>query len=519
MIEFYLNDQPIRTSEPPASALLDFVRYHEHLKGTKIGCREGDCGACTVLVGELNADGQTVNYQSMTSCLTPLGNVQGKHIVTVEGINAAGNQLTPVQKAIVDEGGSQCGFCTVGFVMSLTGHSLSTQPATEKSTIAAIDGNICRCTGYKSLERAAAKLTAELESRPTENALAWLSEKQFVPGYFAEIPAKLAKLRPDESKAAEASSAAIAASATAHANGGSAVSTSPNGPTGYDHAQSQNDHGHSPTHPFAHALLGGGTDLLVQRLEELREQPGVRLVFDQAGRRGIRHETTGRVVLGAATTASHLLESDLMRGLLPNLPQYLKLVSSTPIRNMGTVAGNFINGSPIGDLTIMFLALGASISLLSPTGTTRELALPDLYLGYKKLAKTTDEQVVEISFPAPQPGDFFNFEKVSKRTHLDIASVNSAAWLRVENGLVTEARVSAGGVGPVPLLLARTSALLVGRELTTETVLAANAVMQEEISPISDVRGTADYKRLLLRQLLWAHFLQFAPELAVDELI
>ncbi|MDQ2771751.1 MAG: 2Fe-2S iron-sulfur cluster-binding protein [Bacteroidota bacterium] len=132
MISFFLNDQPISTSEAPASALLDFVRYHEQLKGTKIGCREGDCGACTVLVGELAADGQTVSYQSMTSCLTPLGNAHGKHIVTVEGINAAGQQLTPVQQAIVDEGGSQCGFCTVGFVMSLTGHSLSSQPATEK---------------------------------------------------------------------------------------------------------------------------------------------------------------------------------------------------------------------------------------------------------------------------------------------------------------------------------------------------------------------------------------------------
>ena len=514
MIEFYLNDQPIRTSEAPASALLDFVRYHEQLKGTKIGCREGDCGACTVLVGELAADGQAVNYQSMTSCVTPLGNAHGKHIVTVEGINAAGHQLTPVQQAIVDEGGSQCGFCTVGFVMSLTGHSLSGQPATEKSTIAAIDGNICRCTGYKSLERAAAKLTADLAARPTENALAWLSEKQFVPGYFADIPAKLAQLRPDEAKATEASSAATAASATPHVNGGSAVSTSPN-----DHAQSQNGHGHATPAPFTHPLVGGGTDLLVQRLEELREQPGVRLIFDQPGRRGIRHETTGRVVLGAATTASQLLESELLCGLLPNLPQYLKLVSSTPIRNMGTVAGNFINGSPIGDLTIMFLALGASVTLLDAAGGTRELALPDLYLGYKKLAKAADEQVTEISFPAPLAGDFFHFEKVSKRTHLDIASVNSAAWLRVENGVIQAARISAGGVGPVPLLLARTSEFLIGRELTAETLTAANAVMQAEISPISDVRGTADYKRLLLRQLLWAHFLEFAPELAVDELI
>ena len=511
MISFILNDQPVRTPEPPASALLDFVRYHEQLKGTKIGCREGDCGACTVLVGELNADGQTVHYQSMTSCLTPLGNCAGKHVVTVEGINAAGQQLTPVQRAIVEEGGSQCGFCTVGFVMSLTGHSLSRTPATEESTIAAIDGNICRCTGYKSLERAAAKLTAELAHRPAENALAWLSEQQFVPGYFAGIPARLASLRSANTKAAEASLVQEGAAAKAAGY----VSTSPNG-----HAQSQNGHGHnSSIHPFAHSLLGGGTDLLVQRLEELREQPGVRLLFDQPGRRGIRHETTGRVVLGAATTAGQLLESDLLRGLLPGLPQYLKLVSSTPIRNMGTVAGNFINGSPIGDLTIMFLALGASITLLDAAGATRKLALPDLYLGYKKLAKAADEQVIEISFPAPLVGDCFHFEKVSKRTHLDIASVNSAAWLRVENGVIQAARISAGGVGPVPLLLARTSAFLVGRELRAETVLAANEVMQAEISPISDVRGTADYKRLLLRQLLWAHFLQFAPGLAVVELI
>ncbi|MBU6122909.1 FAD binding domain-containing protein [Hymenobacter siberiensis] len=514
MIEFYLNDQPIRTAEAPASALLDFVRYHEQLKGTKIGCREGDCGACTVLVGELSADGQTVSYQSMTSCLAPLGNAAGKHIVTVEGINAAGSQLTPVQQAIVDEGGAQCGFCTVGFVMSLTGHSLSGQPATEKNTIAAIDGNICRCTGYKSLERAAATLTAELAGRPAENALAWLSEKQFVPRYFAEIPAKLAGLRPAAPQAAQATAAAsVAAATTPHAKGGSTVSSSPNG-----HTQSQNDH--SPSHHLTTSpLIGGGTDLLVQRLEELREQPGVRLIFDQPGRRGIRRETTGRVVLGAATTASQLLESELLRGLLPNLPQYLKLVSSTPIRNMGTVAGNFINGSPIGDLTIMFLALGASVTLLDAAGNTRELALPDLYLGYKKLAKAADEQVIDISFPAPLAGDFFHFEKVSKRTHLDIASVNSAAWLRVENGVIQAARISAGGVGPVPLLLARTSEFLQGQELTAETVLAANAVMQQEISPISDVRGTADYKRLLLRQLLWAHFLEAAPELAVDELI
>ncbi|MGI4821862.1 MAG: FAD binding domain-containing protein [Janthinobacterium lividum] len=510
MISFYLNDQPIHTAEPAASALLDFVRYHEHLMGTKIGCREGDCGACTVLVGELAADGQRIAYQSMTSCLTPLGNMHGKHVVTVEGINQASGQLTPVQKAIVDHNGAQCGFCTVGFVMSLTGHSLSEKPATEQSTRAAIDGNICRCTGYKALERAAATLTAELAERPSTESVQWLSQKQFVPAYFEEMPSKLAALR-----AETAATEATAVETVAAFNGSTAaVSTSPNG-----HAQSQNGHanGHFPN--ATHPLLSGGTDLLVQQLDTLREQP-VRLLFDQSGRRGIRHEVgVGRVVLGAATTASQLLESELLCSLLPRLPEYLKLVSSTPIRNMGTVAGNFVNASPIGDLTIIFLALGADVTLANAPGVGRTLPLANLYLGYKKLAKTADEQVTEISFPAPQANDFFNFEKVSKRTHLDIASVNTAAWLRVENGVITAARVSAGGVGPIPLLLARTSEYLLGRELSAETVVGANEVMQEEISPISDVRGTAAYKRLLLRQLLFAHFLRFAPELTLVELI
>jgi len=508
MITFFLNDQPIRTAEPAGSALLDFVRYHEHLMGTKIGCREGDCGACTVLVGELAEEGQRIAYQSMTSCLTPLGNVHGKHVVTVEGINQASGQLTPVQQAIVDNNGAQCGFCTVGFVMSLTGHSLADKPATEQSTRAAIDGNICRCTGYKSLERAAASLTAELAERPSADSVKWLSEKQFVPAYFEQMPARLAALRA-ETAVAEAS---LASANQGHRTNGSAVSTSPAG-----HFQSQNGHDGNHFPHASHPLLSGGTDLLVQRLDELRQQP-VRLLFDQGGRRGVRQQGS-RVVLGATTTASQLLESEVMCGLLPRLPEYLKLVSSTPIRNMGTVAGNFVNASPIGDLTILFLALGADVALADAAGASRSLPLAELYLGYKKLAKAADEQVTEISFPAPQAGDLFNFEKVSKRTHLDIASVNTAAWLRVENGVITAARLSAGGVGPVPLLLARTGAYLLGRALSADTVAGANEVMQEEISPIGDVRGTAAYKRLLLRQLLFAHFLRFAPALSLVELI
>jgi xanthine dehydrogenase small subunit len=478
MLHFYLNNQRIRTDQPAGSTLLDFVRYNQHLKGTKIGCREGDCGACTVLVGELQPDG-AVQYQSMTSCLTPLGNAHGKHIVTVEGINAAAGALTPVQQAIVQEGGSQCGFCTVGFVMSLTGHSLSHKPATTETGLAAIDGNICRCTGYKSLERATALLTEQLAGRPARQSVEWLVEQHFVPTYFQQMPAQLQTLRTDL--------ASIPAT-----------------------------NGHSTE---AQQVLGGGTDLLVQRPEHIREVP-VQLVYDRPGLRGIRREADGRIVLGAATTAENLRNSPLMQQLFPRLHEYLKLVSSTPIRNMGTVAGNFVNASPIGDLTIFFLALNATVTVGQPSQTSRDILLREFYSGYKTLTKAAAEQVLDISFMAPEAGDFFNFEKVSKRTHLDIASVNSAMWMRATNGFVQEARISAGGVGPTPLVLTQASAYLAGKEITPETVVAVTEIAQTEISPISDARGTVEYKRLLLRQLLVAHFLEFFPErLSFRELV
>ncbi|RSK48424.1 FAD binding domain-containing protein [Hymenobacter rigui] len=481
MSQFYLNNQLIRTDQPAGSTLLDFVRYNQHLKGTKIGCREGDCGACTVLVGELDATGQVVQYQSMTSCLTPLGNAHGKHVVTVEGINAARGSLTPVQQAIVQEGGSQCGFCTVGFVMSLTGHALSSQPSTAASVLASIDGNICRCTGYKSLERAAAHLQQQLEQRPATEALPWLAEQGFVPQYFADMPGKLQTLRSAD---------------TAAATGGSETADPlPTAATSLD----------APAAARAR-ILGGGTDLLVQQPEKLRATD-VELVYDQSHLRGIRREGT-TITLGAATTAQQLLESEVMLAVLPQLPRFLKLVSSTPIRQMGTVAGNFINASPIGDLTILFLALDAEIELETAAAHRRWMPLAELYAGYKQLTKTADEQVTAIRFEAPAATDAFNFEKVSKRTHLDIASVNTAAWLRVENGVIREARLSAGGVGPIPLVLRQTSVALVGRPVSVETLRLAQQAAQQEISPISDVRGTEQYKRLLLHQLLEVHFVE-----------
>ncbi len=439
--------------------VLDFVRYHKDLKGTKIGCREGDCGACTILVGELV--GGEVKYRSMTSCLMPLANAAGKHIVTVEGINPADRGLTPVQQAMIDESGTQCGFCTVGFVMSLTGFCIDDTAKTPEMAVSAIDGNICRCTGYKSIERAAEKVCGLL-SEPSAS-----EGSQFVPDYFNDIADRLATLR-------------------------------------YSNAQETD-------RPLTQAVpTGGGTDLYVQKPEWMAENTSRPLLYDD-NLRGIR-DTGEHIEIGASATVTDLLVSPVMQSIFPNLHKHLKLVSSTPIRNMATLAGNFVNASPIGDMTVWFLALDAEIDLCTSPhvskGQTRTLPLKDLYLGYKQLAKQPDEIITAIRFKKPS-GDFrFNFEKVCKRTYLDIATVNTAISLDMDGNVIREAHVSAGGVAPIPFYLRQTSEFLSGKDINEESINAANEIMQSEISPISDVRGKEQYKRLVLRQLFRAHFVE-----------
>ena len=220
----------------------------------------------------------------------------------------------------------------------------------------------------------------------------------------------------------------------------------------------------------------------------------------------------GKCFIGASTTVSDLENSALMQSIFPNLKNYVKLVASRPIRNMATIAGNFTNASPIGDMTIFFLALDASI-ILNNHGEKRTLKLNDFYLGYKRLDKTSDEFIETIVFNIPSKNAVFNFEKVSKRTHLDIASVNSACLMEVENDLIQNIHLSAGGVRPIPKYLHETCAFLKGKKIDQKIIREAMEIIQNEISPISDARGSANYKRLLLRQLFLAHLLKYFPSL------
>ncbi|MFT3679307.1 MAG: FAD binding domain-containing protein [Ferruginibacter sp.] len=469
LIQFLLNDKEINSSLPAGTLLLDFIRYHKNLTGTKIGCREGDCGACTVLVGEIK-QGKLV-YRSATSCLMAIGNAQGKHIVTIEGVNIEG--LNFIQQSFAEEGATQCGFCTPGFIVSLAGFCLSEKEPSFQTACDAVNGNICRCTGYKSIEKAAAKVAGKLQERNAGDVIGFAVEQKILPAYFKDIQERLTKL-------------------TLKTNG----ALKPNG--------------------TAVKYLGGGTDLYVQQHDSM-VHADIDFMFDKTSLNGIT-QTGNKCYLGASVTVTDILESTVFNKHFPDLAKHVKLVSSTQIRNMATIAGNFVNASPIGDFTIFFLALDAQL-ILSDGSNTRELPLRKFYKGYKTLDKKPEEHIEKIYFELPAAGTKFSFEKVCKRTHLDIASVNSAIALDTAGNLITKAGASAGGVGPVPTFLAKASAFLEGKAITAELIEEFIEIVQTEISPISDARGTDTYKRFLLSQLIRAHFITLFPELKLETII
>ncbi len=460
-ISFILNDSIISAEVDPALPLLDFIRKEKHLHGAKLVCKEGDCGACSVIIGEITDS--EVCYKTVTSCIYPIGNVDGCHIVTIEGLN--GTELLPQQKVFVDEGASQCGFCTPGFIISLTCYLLNNDIYNYTDAVNSIGGNICRCTGYESIKRAVRKLLDDLADKSTSN-ISLLIANNYIPEFFEGIYEKLGEIR-----------------TTVPKNG-----------------------------QYFDIPVAGGSDLFVQKPDDLL---GKNVLFVNAGALDYIEEDGQLIRLGAAVTFEKFKNSEIIKDYFPGLAKQLNLVASLPIRNMATIGGNLVNASPIGDYSIILLALQAK--LIIKADKLREVSISDFYLGYKQLDLQPGEIIEEIYFEKPKGDFYFNFEKVSKRTHLDIASVNSACSLVLDGDKIISCHISAGGVAPVPKYLKRTSESLTEKELTPQIILDALKIVREEISPISDVRGGEEYKRLLLNQLIKAHFLEVMPELIMSE--
>ncbi len=468
MIQFILNNKIIKTTVNSGVTLLDFIREHQQLKGTKIGCREGDCGACTVLVGEL-IDGK-VSYKSITSCISPLGNASGKHIVTIEGVNLP-KELNVAQQLMTDNYATQCGFCTPGFVVSMTGFALADVKILNTCNDA-VSGNICRCTGYKSIEKAGFEIEEKLLHKDDNNKIEWLIKQGFIPDYFKTIPDKLTKLKIQNSNLLTSEGITVA----------------------------------------------NGTDLYVRYADKLSEEK-VHLISDINSLKGISF-SDDICTIGANTTVTELLENERLRTVFPKLKQFLKLISSEQIRNMGTLGGNFVNASPIGDMSIFFLALNSTLTIQNDKGEIRQIPFQKFHQNYKQFDLQEDELIQSISFKAIDSSEYFNFEKVSKRTHLDIASVNTSIRIKIANNIIVDTHISIGGVAATPKYLENTRLFLIGKPIDVSVIKEAAVILQSEITPISDVRGTNIYKRLLSKQLFFAHFVElFSDKIDLQNLI
>lgn len=459
-INFILNNEFVSEKIDPTVVLLDYIRKRKYLTGTKEGCKEGDCGACTILVGNLK--GNKLEYHTINSCLCPLGNIKNSHVVTIEGLNST--NLSPIQKEFINEGASQCGFCTPGFIVSITGYLINNDVYKIDEALNSIAGNICRCTGYTSIKRAVNETLNKFSSlKLTQfDRISYLVKNDVLPKYFSGIPDRLRKLQTENSKQEIKK-------------------------TNY--------------------LIAGGTDLYVQIPDALSEK---KITFIKDLNLSYIQVEDNYCRVGASTTFEMIKTSPIIKKYFTRLDRYMNLIASLPIRNSATIGGNIMNASPIGDMTIFFLALNASV-VLNNSIQQRKILLKNLFKGYKQLDKSDDEYLEYIEFKLPSENSYFNFEKVSKRTHLDIASVNSAIHLEMVNDIIAEIHISAGGVSPIPLYLEKTSRFLLGKRITKNILLDSASIIQSEISPISDVRGSEDYKRLLLNQLFKAHFAELFP--------
>lgn len=464
-INFILNDEEKTSTLPLGNNLLDYIRDVIKITGTKEGCREGDCGACTVLLGELIDD--EVHYKSINSCLYPIGKIDGKHVVTIEGLNL--NSLSPIQESYVSENASQCGFCTPGFIVSTTGFLLENVNYELSEIKDSIAGNICRCTGYISILRALENIK-RIDQRVKDSArLESLIDSGYIPSYFLTIVDRLKKL-PDSNYEINKNSVKI---------------------------------------------VGGGTDLYVQSEDDLKGTDPF-LVFNNPAEHIWIDDNY--VFVDGCTTFEEFANSNIIQTLIPSFNKFNKLIASLPIRNSATLAGNIVNASPIGDLTIVLLALDA-ILLLEKDNLFRELPLKKFFLDYKNIDKSEFELVKAIKFSTLDNESFFNFEKVSKRTNLDIASVNSAIKIEVIDENINACCLSFGGIAPIPKYMNETVHFLTNQKLNIEIIKETIKIIDEEISPISDVRGSAEYKRLLAKQMFKTHIVELFPnKFSVDQL-
>jgi xanthine dehydrogenase small subunit len=455
----YVNGQrhEIR-GERAFQSLSSFLRYDLGLIGTKVVCAEGDCGSCTVLLGR--ADGGGITYRAVTSCIQFLFQLDATHIVTVEGLKENGKP-NAVQEAMIRCQGAQCGFCTPGFVVSMCGLLEERVTMDEKSLRAGLVGNLCRCTGYESilkagLEVASAQMKRVDDLYPPQKIADDLRAHAAKPVRFSGGPREFFK------------PVAIADACDFRA-----------------------------AHPDC-TIIAGGTDVGVQINKGIRD-PAV--IMSLAGLTQLRETVVegDRLIVGALATLADLEHET--EQLCPEFGRMLWRHGSPLIRNAGTLAGNIANASPIGDTMPALYVLNGEIELTGRSGS-RRVNINDFYTGYRKTVMASDELITRVIIPLHGAGEDFRLYKVSKRHDLDISTFTAAFWMRRENGVIADLRIAYGGCGPNIYRLRKTEQALIGKPFSEAEIDAAAEIARTEVTPISDVRGDAEYRFTLAENML-----------------
>ena len=475
MIQFLLNDQPTTLHHvAPSMSVLQYLRTVLVQVGTKEGCAAGDCGACTVVVGELGSgdpNNPCLQYKAVNACITPLASLHGKQLITVEHLQHQG-QLHPVQQAMVDCHGSQCGFCTPGIVMSLLAWWLGVQQGTSSSDRhgieLALSGNLCRCTGYQPIIQAAEQSLLNKRDHFLQQQHEVVQQLQA----FKSHPG-IESLHPDGDFYLPGTASELARLLEAH-------------------PQAQ--------------LVAGATDLGLEFTQQLR-QPTALIHTGAIKELTQIEDAPDQLIIGAAVTYS--AAQPKLHQYFPAFADLLNRLGSLQIRNQGTLGGNVANASPIGDTPPVLLALNATLKLTSSQGS-RELAIADFFTGYRQTALRAGEFIEAIMIPKLKANETLQVYKISKRFEDDISAVCMAIWMQRDNaqqgnaqqGNVQAVRIACGGMAAVPKRAHATEQALLGKPLSEASINLAKQTLGQDFQPIDDVRASAAYRLAVAGNLL-----------------
>ncbi len=471
-LRFLLGLTPRELAEvEPTLTVLEYLRRVEHRRGTKEGCAEGDCGACTVLVGR-PVDGR-MGYRAVNACILFLPMLDGCQLLTVEDLRAPDGSLHPVQRAMVEAHASQCGFCTPGFVMAL--YALYRERGAERHTPLSewLAGNLCRCTGYGPILEAARRMREQATGPDRLEA------------GEGEVVARLESWRDGDTLAVGREGRMFFAPADVESLARLLVE-----------------------HPYG-TLVGGATDVGLWVTKQHR-RPAPLIWTGRVEDLARIEETAEGLRIGAAATYCDVLER--LASLYPDAGRVIRRIGSVQIRNLGTIGGNIANGSPIGDSPPLLIA--ASTELLLRRGEERRrMPLERFFLAYGRQDRRPGEFLEGLVVPKPAPGTIYRAYKVSKRFDQDISSVCAAFRIDLDEGRISSARLAYGGMAPIPKRAGHAEAALAGRAWTRETVEAAMDALERDFTPIDDWRASAGYRMTVARNLLLRCWLESTGEI------